>query len=423
MSTSVYARHYWWACVLLSLIPAAGISAAAPLTLSVLEAQVRGSPPPSVVAATVRARALDEQVAVSRALPPPQLLLGVEDVPVAGNSAWQMPPGGDGTAVIGVMQMFPSGTRRALRSRQAQQLADAASARGDVAVRASLRDLRLTWIDGWQAQQELAIHARLAAERERLLAARDAAYRAGKITLAEREQAHLALTLLHDKNAEFHQDAVTALQRLSRWTGDALPEDSVLDTPNLAVPPSESELLAALDRHPEILGIGREQAARQTEAELARAGARPDWRLEARYGLRGDMPNTASVVLGVDMPLFSASRRRHEVASALLGNEEISAQREDLLRQLRVGIRTARQRHNLLGERLAALEQDAIPQADRAVEAALAGYRSGRDDFATVLETRLNELDLEHMRLGLQADLQRTRAELLYFAPDTAPGN
>ncbi|MFZ5699603.1 MAG: TolC family protein [Pseudomonadota bacterium] len=407
--------------VFLSLIPA-GAFAAQPLTLSALEARLREAPPPMVAAASARARALEEDAAVSRTLPPPQLLLGVEDMPVAGNSAWQLPPGGEGMATVGVMQMFPSGVRRELRSRQTLLFADAATAQRDAELRASLRELRLAWIDGWLAQQGLALHERLAVERERLGEARDAAYRAGKVTLAEREQSKLALALLHDRRRELRQQTGAAKQQLARWTGEALPEDTMLAAPDLAPPPEASELLAALDTHPDLIGIRREQEARQTGAELARAGARPDWRLEARYGLRGDMPDTASVMLGVDMPLLSASRRRHEVASALLAGEEGAAQREDTQRRLHADIRTLSQKHQALLERLSALDADVLPLALRASDAALAGYRSGRDDFATVIEARLAALEIEDMRLGLQAELQRTRAELLYFAPVAASG-
>ncbi len=407
---------------LLLLMPAA-VVAASPLTLSALEARLTAAPPPMVAAASARARALEEDAAVSRALPPPQLLLGVEDMPVAGNTAWQLPPGGDGMATVGVMQMFPSGARRELRSQQTRLFASVAEARRDAEVRASLRELRLAWIDGWLAQQELALHERLATERALQSEAVDAAYRAGKATLVEREQSRLALLLLHDKSRELRRQMMAAQQQLARWVGEALPDDAVLAAPDLATPPGEGELLAALEAHPDLLGIRREQEARQTEAEIAHAGARPDWRLEARYGLRGDMPDTASVMLGVDLPLLSVSRRRHEVASALLAGEESAAQREDLSRRLSTDIRTLSQQHAVAGERLAALEADVVPMAMQASEAALAGYRSGRDDFTTVIEARLSALDIEDMRLGLQAELQRARAELLYFAPETAPGN
>lgn len=406
---------------LLLLIPAT-IVAAPSLTLSALEERLTASPPPMVLAASARARALEEDAAASRALPPPQLLLGVEDMPVAGNSVWQLPPGGEGMATVGVMQMFPSGARRELRSQQTRLFAGSAEARRDAELRASLRELRLAWIDGWLAQQELVLNDRLSKERERLNEATDAAYRAGKATLVEREQARLALALLHDRSRELRQQVMAAQQNMTRWIGETLPNNVILAAPDLAPPPSESELLAALDAHPDLLGIRREQEARQTGAELARAGARPDWRLEARYGLRGDMPDTASVMLGVDLPLLSASRRRHEVASALLASEESAAQREDLTRRLRAEISTLNQKHAVFGDRLAALDSDVVPVAMQASDAALAGYRSGRDDFITVIEVRLNALDIESMRLGLQAELQRTRAELLYFAPASAAG-
>lgn len=420
MPSCFHARRVLAAALLL-LIPVA-VFAAPPLTLPELETRLTAAPPPRVAAASARARALEEDAAASRALPPPQLLLGVEDMPVAGDSAWQLPPDGDGMATVGVMQMFPSGARRELRSQQTRLFASSAEAQRDAELRASLRELRLAWIEGWLAQQELELHERLSKEREHLSEAADAAYRAGKATLVEREQARLALALLHDRSRELRQQMMAARQQLTRWTGETLLDDVILAAPDLAPPPSENELLAALDSHPDMLGIRREQDARQTGAELARAGARPDWRLEARYGLRGDMPDTASVMLGVDLPLLSAGRRRHEVASALLAGEEIAAQREDLTRRLRAEISTLNQKHTVFGERLASLEADVVPVAMQASEAALAGYRSGRDDFATVIEVRLNALDIENMRLGLQAELQRTRAELLYFAPASAAG-
>lgn len=406
------------------LLLLAAVVAAEPLTLSEAERLLRATPPPTVVAATARAQTLGEQADIVRALPPPQLLLGFEDMPVTGSGAWRLPPDGDGMAVAGVMQMFPSGKRRELLGARTRHAADAAAARRDAIARDALRALRLAWIDRWLAEQSVALAERATVERERLLSARDAAYRAGRTTLAERAQAALALALARDAATRLQQDVVTARFQLARWIDNGVTitgtMTEAIEFPGLPSPPTEAELLAGLDAHPELVSAAQEQQARHTETDLARAGARPDWRLDARYGFRGDMPDTASVMLGIELPLASAGRRRHEIAGALAAGEESVAQREDLLRRLRTDIRTASHHHSLLTARLAALDANALAEAVRGSEAALAGYRSGRDDFAALIDTRLAALDIEQMRIALQAELQKTRADLFYFSPTLA---
>lgn len=403
-------------CGMLCVLALAITSHAHALNLREAEHLAISSPPPAIVAADARARALREQAGVERALPPPQFIVGLEDLPVDGASAWRMPPGGDGTAVAGVMQMFPSAQRRALQGARILADAGAADANRESIVHGTRLEVRLAYIDAWQAYAAQKLAQRAVAETGMRVEALDAAYRNGRATLADRAGAAVVLALARDSAAEWQQQFAVAQSQLARWIGakDAINE---LGFPVLPEPPAEDELLAGLNEHPDVQIAQRELNAREIDADIARAGTKPDFRLETRYGWRGNMPDTASVMLGVDFPLASVGRRRQQVAGALLAVEEGEATREARVRELRADIMADYRRHLLLGQRLAQFDADVVKSTQQRVDASLAGYRSGRDTLDNLIDARIAAVDIDLKRLEMQAEFLRTQARLLYFLP------
>lgn len=391
------------------------------INLPEVEQQALARAQPGVLAANARSLALNEQAGVAATLPPPQLILGLEDMPVTGSSAGTLPPAGDGMMVAGVMQMFPSARQRELQSARLRAEAGTASAMARGSRRVTLQFIRLAYIDLWQATETLTLARQVEQESHHHLQALDAAYRSGRATLADRDGAAVKLAMAQDAVADGEQQRDEAAVRLARWTSAEVDIGEV-QLPALSELPSEAALLEALPAHPDLQAIQSDLDARRTGVDVAQAGARPDWRLEARYGWRGNMPDTASVMLGVDLPLLSANRRRHQVAGALLDVEEGEAMREDRLRELRAAIVSGARLHSRLQSRLAAYDSGIVTTAQRRAEAALAGYRHGRDDLGDVVEARIDAIDAEQKRLSLQADLFRVQAQLLYFAPETTQG-
>jgi outer membrane protein TolC len=62
-------------------------------------------------------------------------------------------------------------------------------------------------------------------------------------------------------------------------------------------------------------------------------------------------------------------------------------------------------------------DESLLPLSHERTLAALAAYRGGRADLASVLQARRDELDLKLQSLQLIADQARAYAQLLYFLP------
>ena len=173
--------------------------------------------------------------------------------------------------------------------------------------------------------------------------------------------------------------------------------------------------------HPEL--VLRQAEVRMAEAELrqAQADTRPDWTVELAYSQRGSA-FTDMVSVGVSVPLQvdRGHRQDRQVAArvALLDQararyEEMSRAEEAMVRQLVNEWASGKERLDKLGGEL-------LEPARNRTEAALAGYRAGMGDLASVLAARREEIDARMQLLSLEMDVARLWAQLRFLVPDTA---
>jgi outer membrane protein TolC len=148
----------------------------------------------------------------------------------------------------------------------------------------------------------------------------------------------------------------------------------------------------------------------------ANAAYRPDWSLEVMYSKRGpDYSDMMTVLVGVELPLFTANRQDRRLASRLAAKAKHEQQHENHRRMLLAELEAAHANWQTLALRLERFDRDVLPQAVNRVEAALAGYRGARVDLASVVEARRAELELRLQRLMLEVELARARAQLDYL--------
>ena len=366
-----------------------------------------------------QAAAIDSsrQNAVAEAqLPDPRLKLGINNLPINGPDQWSLTNDFMTMRSIGIEQMIPASDKRRLRGERAELEAGLAAAELENLKRTIQRDTRLAWLGVYFPAQAMKLLNAALVFFEQQRDAAEIALRAGRTSLAELARLRVEIELQRDRLLDFAGQERKAHAELARWIGpaahrhlaDGLPPQSPL-------PPIDTMRHGAQD-HPQLDSARAEIALAENEVQQANAAYKSDWSVEVMYSKRGSAySDMVTVLVGVELPLFTVNRQDRRVASKLAAKAKHEQQHENHRRMLLAELETAYaswQTLTLRGERF---DRDVLPQAENRIEAALAGYRSGRVDLATVVEARRAALELRLQRLTLDVELARARTQLDYL--------
>lgn len=360
-------------------------------------------------------RAARETAVAARQLPDPQLVAGIQDVPVNTADAWSLRRDSDTQIQAGLMQEFPRGEKRRLRGELSEREGDRLRAEHHLAWRTVRRDASLAWLEVWKVDQTLRLARASLQESETQVQAVEIALRTGSATQAEYLTARQETDRLRDAVAANEQGLAHARNGLFRWIGEEAYRPVSSELPVMpALPPLET-VLERVRRHPHLAGAVAQVAAAQTNADLAAAGYKPDWRIEVGYGYRPAFSEMAMLQVGIDLPVFTRNRQDRMVSAAKAQQEVAAAAADDASRHLLAETRLNHQDWERLIARLKSYDDGLLPQSQHRITAALAGWRSGRGMLRDALEARRGALELQMARLDLQADLAKHYIELTYL--------
>jgi outer membrane protein TolC len=397
-------------------LPAARADELPSLTLA--EALRLASEQSPQMAAQRSAIAAAEQAAVSaRQLPDPKAIVGIDNLPVTGTDAWSLTSDFMTMRKIGVMQDFPGAGKRDLKGKLAERVTAREQAML-VDVQAALRrDVASAWVDRYFAERMGTVVDRQIAEAQLQIDAMRAGLKTGKTQTADLLAVQLSQQTLLDKRSEFDKQGARAKAMLSRWLGGAAARP--LAPFKLPVVLEEQGALADhIAHHPHVQALERQVDVAQSEAALAKAASNPDWSLEFAYQQRGPtFSNMISVQVSIDLPLFQKNRQNRDYAAKLALVEQARDLREDAIRQHLAEAQAASADWDAATSRLKRFDESLLPLSQQRADAALAAYRGGRGDLASVLQARRDELDIKLQQLQLTADQARAYAQLLYFLP------
>jgi len=416
-------------------VPAAvHAQAGAPLDSLLLAAEAAS---PALRAAYARVLAARARVDPAGTRPDPMLMLGVVNLPL---SRPNFTDDEMTMRMIGVGQRLPyPGTLR-LRRRAATYEAEAsdaalASARLDVARTVRESYYELAYLDRAVAllhgtEQALSEIVRVAAarygtgvgEQQDVLTARVEATRVTESASALLEQRHAVLAQLNGAldrpsdtpvkrpriPAHLERVAVAADPMQVRFaaatlgaraTGSPLPSLDVLQGMALAGSPRLREQAALI-------------AAQSARVALARWASRPDVDLSLQYGQRQGRPDMITAQIALPLPLQRAKRQdaqQAESAAELTALEaEQQAQRNAIRAEVaRLDAEIARSR-----TQLALYTKAVLPQAQAALAASLASYRTGRTALTAVLDARSAVFAYEMTYARAMADFAKGIAAL-----------
>lgn len=201
-----------------------------------------------------------------------------------------------------------------------------------------------------------------------------------------------------------------------------LPPGTPVETPaTTPLPPPPPALDALVERAGRERPLLRELAIQARTAALsarrAEAEKRPDVTLWAGWRWRRPAGQDTGVDLysaGVSIPLpwFWNDRRWGELARQEQARERsLEAERSARLDEIRGGIDAALARWHRAADKARVYEEKLVPAQQQTLASALASYRVGRAEFATLYRAELELLDLERTIRTARADAVRASVE------------
>jgi outer membrane protein TolC len=363
---------------------------------------------PQVAAAVAMADGTRAVLPSAGRLPDPELIAGVENLPIDSEEQFSLTDDFMTMRKIGVMQSFPNHTKRRLREERAE---------GDIAVAdGELRKVRFetaqaaseAWLAAAVAEESLARLRTLKPETDLQAAAARAGLASGRTSAADALTAQSILATLDERILALQQEAEMKRAELTRWIGaDAsrpfagIPSDRELG-------PSMETLAAGVGEHAPLAPLVAKLAAAQTDVELARAEKRPDWSAELTYEKRGpDFSDMISLEFRIGLPLFAKHRQDPQISEKLATVRAIEAERDAEIRMHAAEVQSALAVWQRGRERLKRQASELIPLAHDRTQAAVASYASGRGDLRSAIDALTAEIDTQLNYVQLQGSVAK----------------
>lgn len=418
-------KHTWFAVTtwnrvvtLVLLCPFVAAADEGPLSLDdAVSKALKDAPQVTASAATLEA-AMAVAPSAGR-LPDPELVTGVDNLPVTSADRYSITRDFMTMRKIGLMQTFPSGEKRRLQGERAER--EIAVAQGEVRKTRfdTAHAVAEAWIAAAVAEESLARLRSLKPDAQLEASAGRAALASGRASSAEALAAQSLVAELDERILALEQERETRRAELARWIStDAerplagIPTDRELNhSPDL--------LLTNVPEHPPLAPVLAKLAEAQTEVDLARAQKRPDWTAEFDYAQRGpDYSNMVSLEFHVALPLFARNRQNPVIAEKLALVRAQEAERDAEVRMHTAEIRTELAQWRRGRERLQNYQAELLPLARDRSRAAIASYGAGRRDLRLATDSLIQEVNTQLEYIQLEGSVASAWASL-YFLHDS----
>lgn len=375
--------------------------ATAPLTLdAALDLALKANP--DLLAAQHEARAIEGTVIQAGIRPNPDIAASMEDFRKATR-----------TTTVQLNQALELGGKRAARIGAAEQARDAAYA--DFAVkRAEIRAVVIAaFFDLLTAQERISL-AQSSVELSHR--ATTVAYKrvfAGKVSPVEETKARVAEANVRLELNQAKSELAMARQRLAANWGDAHPgfanANGQLET--LPALPALTDLAERIASAPALSRARIEVYRRMALAEVEKTRRTPNVTVSVGVKRAEDLGRTQAIVgLSIPLPLFD--RNQGNLIEALRRTDK--AHDELLATEVRVNtdITQAYGKFATARQAVDALQQEILPGAQSAYDAATKGFEFGKFNFLDVLDAQRTLLQAKSQYLRALSDAHRAAAEI-----------
>lgn len=372
---------------------------AGPLTFEQALQQARADAP-VIEASSARVAASEANAIAAGQLPDPRLSIGLDNLPVSGPPAFTLDGSMMAAQRVGLQQDIPN-----LAKRHASE-AGADAATGLARARSAVTRLDVTvatataWIDLAYADRRLAAIDAVLERLGHLVPVARAGVASGGARPGRSLAIRQAIAGLEDRRSTILAEQAQARALLERWTGNGDPQAQG-DAPAFAFDPAELRL--AIESNPRLRAADAGIATAQADAQMARAGKRPDWGVSLSFGHRDPAyGNVVSVGASMTLPLFAGKRQNPRIAAAEADLSAARAQREDTRRALAAELERGLATHAMQVAQWRRAQDTLLPLARQEADLETASYGAGRAGLIDVIsaetalaETQLDVLDRE----------------------------
>ena len=370
------------------------------------------------------ANALQIDAARDRALaagkrPDPVFTTGLQSVPLNGPDRLKLHNDSFTMTAFGIKQELTSRDKLAARSERYAREAENNDAARSLSIVEIARDTRLAWLARSYLESTAGLLEDAAREVAHHIEAVDAAYRGGRGTQGESIAIRTELERIGDRQRQNARDLSVARARLARWVGEAS-EQPLAERPSFGtsfdLPATQAELQRKLAMHPALKRLAAQEASARAEAEMARTERSADWSVELAVGLRRPTySNLGTINFSIPITWNRAERQDREWAARRAEADAAAAEFEEARRVAASDLRAASDAWQHDRERLARYDAAFIPLASERSGAALAAWRGGVGNLASVLDARHVEIETRLDRLKLERELAETAVQLDYW--------
>lgn len=374
---------------------------------------------PGLRAVESRGQALQEMAVAAGQLPDPMIRLGVMSLPV---DSFDFSQEAMTQAVVGVVQKFPRGDSRELRSRQVSQQAGI--------LNESLQDQKLKitlavrelYLEVVKQKQRAAINQEAIGIFTDFSEITRAYYATGRVNQQDVLQTVVELAKAEERARQIAEEEARARASLATWLGDSSGLELQAGWPVLPEPVSEQEIRQRLQTHPRIMALQRKIGYAETGVELAQEQYKPEFSVDVAYGARSGVdpmgasrPDLFSVMLVMDMPLFHDQRQDRVAASMLAESAAAMFDRDDLYRRMKSEVSVQVAALEKQRESIGFFASHILPEASFSSESSFDAYQSSVGDLTSLLRAQITEIDLRLEYVRIQAEALKSQARLLYF--------
>lgn len=380
-----------------------GASAASTSVLSLSKAislAMEGNP--EVAAATRQYEATEGQVLQGRARPNPELAYSLEDTrSQTRTQTWQLNL---------PLELGGKRTARTKAAEKAREQAQAELSELKATVRANVV---AAYFDALTAKERLSLakdSVSLAKSSTDTVGKRVAA---GKVSPVEETKAKVAEAGVRVELAQAASEERNALTRLSALLGNKGTAFSALDGKADVLPtlPSLADLQSLVSSAPAIVRAQLEVDRRRALTELEQSKRVPDVTVSVGVQRSNETQrNVALIGLSVPLPVFD--RNQGNLLEALKLEDKAREDLQAATVRLHSEVTQARERSAAIAVEVQSLEQEVLPGAKSAYDAASIGFENGKFNFLEVLDAQRTYFAAKSQYLKALAEAHRAASDV-----------
>ena len=380
---------------------AAAAATAEPLSLAkAIELALEGNP--EVAAAKRQWEATEGQVLQGRSRPNPELAYSLEDTrSKTRTQSWQL------------NLPVELGGKRAARTKAAEKTREQAQAQL-AELQATVRaNVAAAYFDVLTAQERLVLardSAALAKSSTDTVAKRVAA---GKVSPVEESKARVAEAGVRVELAQAASEQRNALSRLFALLGRIDAPYTVLEgkAENLPSVPSLADLQPLISSAPGVVLARIEVDRRKALTALEQSKRVPD--VTVSVGMQRSNETQRNVLLfGVSVPLPVFDRNQGNLLEALKLEDKARDELQAATVRLHSEVAQARERLSTITAEVQSLQQDVLPGAKSAYDAATIGFENGKFNFLEVLDAQRTYFTAKSQYLKALGEAHRAAADI-----------